>query len=46
VKHLLREKDLRVSSADCVEMESAALYAYAARDRDVLCLAHVTTPWP
>lgn len=29
--------------ADCVEMESAALYAYAVgRDRDVLCLAHVT----
>jgi uridine phosphorylase len=31
------------AGADCVEMESAALYAYAvARDRDVLCLAHVT----
>lgn len=27
----------------CVEMESAALYAYAtARDRDVVCLAHLT----
>jgi uridine phosphorylase len=33
----------RDAGADCVEMESAALYAYAAaRDRDVLCLAHVT----
>jgi uridine phosphorylase len=31
------------AGADCVEMESAALYAYAAaRNRDVLCLAHVT----
>jgi uridine phosphorylase len=31
------------AGADCVEMESAALYAYAAaRSRDVLCLAHVT----
>ena len=31
------------AGADCVEMESAALYAYAAaRGRDVLCLAHVT----
>jgi len=31
------------AGADCVEMESAALYAYAAAcDRDVLCLAHVT----
>jgi purine-nucleoside phosphorylase len=27
----------------CVEMEAAALYAYAtARDRQVVCLAHVT----
>ena len=35
-----RARDAR---ADCVEMESAALYAYAAaRGRDVLCLAHVT----
>jgi uridine phosphorylase len=33
----------REEGADCAEMESAALYAYAAaRDRDVLCLAHVT----
>ncbi len=33
----------RDAGADCVEMESAALYAYAAaRHRDVLCLAHVT----
>ena len=33
----------RDAGADCVEMESAALYAYAAaRGRDVLCLAHVT----
>jgi uridine phosphorylase len=33
----------RDAGADCVEMESAALYAYAAaRNRDVLCLAHVT----
>jgi uridine phosphorylase len=33
----------RDAGADCVEMESAALYAYAAAcDRDVLCLAHVT----
>src|SRR5215831_2227754 len=33
----------RDAGADCVEMESAALYAYAAaRDRNVLCLAHVT----
>jgi len=29
--------------ADCVEMEAAALYAFArARRRDVVCLAHVT----
>jgi uridine phosphorylase len=29
--------------ADCVEMEAAALYAFAhARQRDVLCFAHVT----
>jgi len=35
-----RARDAR---ADCVEMESAALYAYAAaRGRDVLCLVHVT----
>lgn len=27
----------------CVEMEAAALYAYAAaRSRDVVCLAHIT----
>jgi len=33
----------RDAGADCVEMESAALYAYAAaRGCDVLCLAHVT----
>jgi uridine phosphorylase len=33
----------RDAGADCVEMESAALYTYAAaRHRDVLCLAHVT----
>jgi uridine phosphorylase len=33
----------RDAGADCVEMESAALYAYAAAGgRDVLCLAHVT----
>jgi purine-nucleoside phosphorylase len=33
----------RDAGADCVEVESAALYAYAgARGRDVLCLAHVT----
>ena len=33
----------RDAGADCVEMESAALYAYAAaRNRNVLCLAHVT----
>ena len=33
----------RDAGADCVEMESAALYAYAAaRNRDILCLAHVT----
>jgi uridine phosphorylase len=33
----------RDAGADCVEMESAALYAYAAaRNRDVLRLAHVT----
>jgi len=36
-------RSARDAGADCVEMESAALYAYAtARDRDVLCLAHVT----
>jgi uridine phosphorylase len=33
----------RDAGADCVEMESAALYAYAAaRNVDVLCLARVT----
>ena len=33
----------RDAGADCVEMESAALYAYAAAGgHDVLCLAHVT----
>lgn len=33
----------RDAGAECVEMESAALYAYAAaRKRHVLCLAHVT----
>lgn len=33
----------RASGIACVEMESAALYAYAeAQGRDVLCLAHVT----
>ncbi|MHB1612805.1 MAG: nucleoside phosphorylase [Actinomycetes bacterium] len=31
------------ASAVCVEMEAAALYAYAAaRGRDVVCLAHIT----
>ena len=36
-------RGVRDAGADCVEMESAALYAYAAaRGRDVLCLAHVT----
>jgi uridine phosphorylase len=36
-------RSARDAGADCVEMESAALYAYAAaRNRDVLCLAHVT----
>jgi len=31
------------AGAACVEMEAAALYAYAAaRNRDVVCLAHVT----
>jgi uridine phosphorylase len=36
-------QNARNAGADCVEMESAALYAYAAaRNRDVLCLAHVT----
>ena len=33
----------QIEGALCVEMESAALYAYAAaRDRSVVCLAHVT----
>jgi len=33
----------RDAGADCVETESAALYAHAAaRGRDVLCLSHVT----
>lgn len=33
----------RAAGAVCVEMEAAALYAYAAaRHRDVVCLAHVT----
>jgi uridine phosphorylase len=33
----------RAAGAVCVEMEAAALYAYAAaRGRDVVCLAHVT----
>ena len=33
----------RLDGAVCVEMEAAALYAYAtARDRAVVCLAHVT----
>jgi uridine phosphorylase len=33
----------RAAGAVCVEMEAAALYAYAtARRRDVVCLAHVT----
>jgi uridine phosphorylase len=37
----------RDAGADCAEMESAALYAYAAaRGRDVLCLAMSPTPWP
>jgi uridine phosphorylase len=36
-------RSARDAGADCVEMESAALYAYAtARNRNVLCLAHVT----
>jgi uridine phosphorylase len=36
-------RSARYAGADCVEMESAALYAYAAaRKRDMLCLAHVT----
>jgi uridine phosphorylase len=36
-------RSARHAGADCVEMESAALYAYAAaRNRDVVCLAHVT----
>jgi uridine phosphorylase len=36
-------RSARDAGADCVEMESAALYAYAAaRNREVLCLAHVT----
>lgn len=36
-------RSARDAGADCVEMESAALYAYAAaRNRHVLCLAHVT----
>jgi len=31
------------SGAVCVEMEAAALYAYAAaRNRDIVCFAHVT----
>jgi purine-nucleoside phosphorylase len=30
------------AGAVCVEMEAAALYAYAARNRDVVCIAHVT----
>lgn len=35
-----RARDLGI---DCVEMEAAALYAYAtARDRDVVCFAHIT----
>ncbi len=33
----------RAAGAVCVEMEAAALYAYAtARHRDLICLAHVT----
>jgi uridine phosphorylase len=33
----------RAAGIDCVEMEAAALYAYAtARHRDVVCLAHIT----
>jgi hypothetical protein len=32
-----------MSGADCVEMEAAALYAFAkARKKSVVCLAHVT----
>ncbi|MEP6800121.1 MAG: nucleoside phosphorylase [Lapillicoccus sp.] len=43
-----RETPTAVAAAEragisCVEMEAAALYAYAtARDRDVVCLAHLT----
>ncbi|WP_295696455.1 nucleoside phosphorylase [Lapillicoccus sp.] len=43
-----RETPSAVTAAEgagisCVEMEAAALYAYAtARDRDVVCLAHLT----
>ena len=33
----------RAAGIECVEMEAAALYAYAAaRTRDVVCLAHIT----
>ena len=33
----------RDSGIECVEMEAAALYAYAqARNRNVVCLAHIT----
>jgi uridine phosphorylase len=33
----------RAAGIDCVEMEAAALYAYAtARHHDVVCLAHIT----
>ncbi len=36
----------QIDGAVCVEMEAAALYAYAtARDRPVVCLAHVTHTW-
>ena len=35
--------DARRAGAVCVEMEAAALYAYAtARERNVVCLAHIT----
>jgi purine-nucleoside phosphorylase len=43
-----RETQSAIASAEaagivCVEMEAAALYAYgAARQRDVVCFAHIT----
>ena len=35
-------KEMKIKKVTCVEMESSALYAFATKNKDVICFAHLT----